>query len=115
MITASFSRDEAGLRMVVRGHAGYSESGDDIICAAVSGLVYALLGYLANEVGGCKVNSFGSGIADIECGPCGEEAMKLCCIGLLQIALAYPDSVAVYGDAWSWRIIPELYARHDRT
>ena len=99
MITANFSRDESGLRMSVQGHAEYSSGGDDIVCAAVSGLVYALLGYLANEAVEFKINAFGSGVA-----------MKLCCIGLLQIALSYPDSLAVFGAAWRWKISSALHA-----
>lgn len=110
MITANFSRGESGLRMSVQGHAEYSSDGDDIVCAAVSGLVYALLGYLANEAVEFNINAFGSGVADIECSLRGEEAMKLCCIGLLQIALSYPDSLAVCGAAWRWGIAPAFHA-----
>lgn len=102
MITSKFSRSGSGLRMTVCGHAGHSASGNDIVCAAVSGLVYALIGYLANEIGIFKVNSFGAGYADVECGTLGEGAMKHCCIGLLQIALTYPDSLSVSGEAWGW-------------
>lgn len=102
MICARFSRDESGLRACICGHAGYSDSGTDIVCAAVSGLVYALVGYLANESVRLRVNSLCSGRADIECGTDGEEAMKLCCIGLLQIALSYPGTLSVDGGAWGW-------------
>lgn len=102
MISAKFSRDEKGLKASICGHAGYSAGGADIVCAAVSGLVYALVGYLANESGELRVNLLCSGCADIECGTDGEEAMKLCCIGLLQIALSYPGTVAVDGGAWGW-------------
>lgn len=104
MIRADFSRDESGLRLRLLGHAGYSSSGGDIVCAAVSGIFYALLGYLKNSSCTLKVNALGSGHADLECGPEGEEAMKLCCIGLLQIALTYPGTVSVDGDAWQWKI-----------
>ena len=104
MIRANFSRGETGLHLVLCGHAGYSGSGGDIVCAAVSGIFYALLGYLANCGVGLKINRLGSGIADVECGPCGEEAMKLCCIGLLQIALTYPGTVSVDSAIWNWRL-----------
>ena len=110
MIKASFSREESGLRAIICGHAGYSESGADIVCAAVSGIVYAMLGYLANSGAYLKINSIGSGVADIECDPSGEEAMKLCCIGLIQIALTYPGTVSVDSMAWGWRIKPPVYA-----
>ena len=106
MITANFSRDESGLRMSVKGHAEYSSGGDDIVCAAVSGLVYALLGYLANEAVEFKINAFGSGVADIECSLRGEEAMKLACIGIWQISLTYPEYVEVENHAWNWKMNP---------
>ena len=104
MIHAEFSRNTSGLRLGMHGHAEYSDHGGDIVCAAVSGIFYALLGYLKNEVSGFKINSLDLGHADIECGLDGEEAMKLCCIGLLQIALTYPGTVTVDGMAWRWRI-----------
>ena len=34
-------------RLTVCGHAGYAARGEDIVCAAVSALVYALIGDLA--------------------------------------------------------------------
>ena len=33
-------------RLTVCGHAGYAARGEDIVCAAVSALVYALIGDL---------------------------------------------------------------------
>ena len=42
MIRAVFGRD----RVTVMGHAGYAPKGQDIVCAAVSALVYALIGDL---------------------------------------------------------------------
>ena len=110
MIRADFSRDESGLRLKLCGHAGYSFCGGDIVCAAVSGIFYALLGYLANMDAGLKINALSSGIADIECGLVGEEAMKLCCIGLIQIALTYPGTVSVDSVAWNWRVDSPLCA-----
>lgn len=41
MITISFTDD----RLEVRGHAGYGESGKDIVCASVSVLVYTFVEY----------------------------------------------------------------------
>lgn len=33
-------------RITVSGHAGHAPAGQDIVCAAVSALMYALAGYL---------------------------------------------------------------------
>ena len=42
MIQAAFDKN----RLRVSGHAGYAPKGQDIVCAAVSALVYALIGTL---------------------------------------------------------------------
>lgn len=103
MITADFKRERGALRLTLRGHAGYSE-GDDIVCAAVSGIFYALCGYLANiKPEGLRIHSIRAGEGDVECAESGEEAMKLVCIGLLQIALTYPGYLAVNNEAFSWK------------
>ena len=104
MITADFYREGERLRLTISGHAGYSDGGDDIVCAAVSGIFYALTGYLANFGGGLDIRAVSSGFADIECSPCGEEAMKQACIGLLQMQASYPEHVGVENRIWRWTI-----------
>ncbi len=104
MITADFRRSSDRLSLKIIGHAGYSDGGADIVCAAVSGIFYALLGYIANECKEPCIKNISSGCADIECGMDGECAMKLVCIGLLQIALTYPGSVEVKNSIWNWHV-----------
>ena len=104
MIKASFCREGERLRLTVSGHAGYSHVGDDIVCAAVSGIFYALTGYLANFGDGLDIRAVRSGFADIECSPSGEEAMKQACIGLLQMKSTYPEHVEVDDRIWHWKI-----------
>ena len=36
-------------RLTLLGHAGYAEKGQDIVCAAASALVYALIGALEEQ------------------------------------------------------------------
>jgi uncharacterized protein YsxB (DUF464 family) len=45
MIRARFTEN----RLTVFGHAGYAEKGQDVVCAAVSALVYALAGTLEEQ------------------------------------------------------------------
>ncbi len=104
MIRAEFSHAGEKFRLCIDGHANYSESGSDIVCAAVSGIFYSLLGYLANECESLYIRSLCSGHVDIECGAEGLEAMKLACIGLLQISLSYPDCVKLENSVFSWRV-----------
>ena len=108
MIKAKFSRCEDGyIRLQIDGHAGYGEEGDDIVCAAVSGIFYSLCGYLSNFCSeGTSLDRLSSGCADVSCGQDGEEAMKLACIGIWQISLTYPGYVEVENNAWSWKMNP---------
>ncbi len=105
MILAHFYESgEDTLRLTVSGHAGYGDGGADIVCAAVSGIFYALAGYLANSEFKANIRAARSGFADIECSRGGEEAMKQACIGLLQIQLSYPGTVNVSNSLWSWKL-----------
>ena len=104
MIKAEFSKKKDGIHLTIKGHAGYSKGDeDDIVCAAVSGIFYALCGYLSNlKKEGYFLNCAEAGYADVECGREGEEAMKLACIGIWQIALTYPRHVSVNNTVWDW-------------
>lgn len=105
MIKASFKREGEDLRLTVRGHADYAPKGSDIVCAAASGLIYALAGYLINlKRRGFRINAIEDGYADIICDKEYEEALKLICIGLIQLEATYPDFVSVYNAIWSWKI-----------
>ncbi|MBQ8409133.1 MAG: ribosomal-processing cysteine protease Prp [Clostridia bacterium] len=105
MIEADFFREEKGIRLRLTGHANYVADGDDIVCAAVSGIFYALVGYLANTYQeGLIIRSIETGRGDVTCSEAGEEAMKLACIGLLQIALTYPGCLLVRNSVFPWKI-----------
>ena len=98
MIEAFFDEKDGRFSLFVNGHAGYAEVGQDIVCSAVSCLVCALAGYIRNECDGAKIHALRSGIASLECGADGEDAMRMTYIGLLQLALTYPGIVSVKGD-----------------
>ncbi len=107
MILADFSRKDSDDRLclTLEGHANYTDGGDDIVCAAVSGLFYALCGYLANlEDGRMCLERLRSGSATLSCALCGEEAMHLVFIGLFQIMLTYPENLSVTNSAFDWKI-----------
>lgn len=108
MIEVDFSRTEKGFRLHIEGHADYGDSGDDIVCAAVSGIFYALCGYLLNfKKDSIHVNAIESGLAEIECGRECEDYLQLACLGFWQISITYPDNVRVNNRAWRWRMNPD--------
>ena len=112
MIIAEFSKNKNGFHVLIEGHAGYSEAGKDIVCAATSGIVYALCGYLLNfKKESFKINSIETGRLDIECLTDCEDYLQLACLGICQIALEYPENVSVNIDAWNWKFISD-HCRH---
>ena len=105
MIRADFYRDGEKMRMTLDGHAGYGRLGNDIVCAAVSGIFYALVGYLRSfKRDSVEIRAIEYGHADIICSPDCEEALKLACMGIYEVALTYPDHVRVKNRLWSWRL-----------
>lgn len=110
MIVADFSRKKGGFRLRIEGHADYGGGGEDVVCAAVSSVFYALCGYLLNfKRDTLRVNGIESGLADIECGDECESYLQLACLGLWQIASEYPEHVMVKIGAWNWRMNPPVY------
>lgn len=110
MIKAVFAvTDRGGIRLSVKGHSSHGAAGEDIVCAAVSGIVYGLCGYLGNFCGDMlKKCILEPGYAIVECegakGSREAEAMKHTFMGLLQIALSYPDNLAVEERVWGYRL-----------
>ena len=106
MIVADFSRTLSGYRLHIQGHAEYATEGEDIVCSAVSGLFYALCGYLVNfRRDDVRVKRIGNGVVDLECGAECESYLQLTCLGLFQISRKYPLNVAVINRAWAWKMV----------
>lgn len=80
-------------RMTVTGHAGYAEKGKDVVCAAVSALVYALIATL-EETGNMRESVVRSGYATVASRE-SDHAFDVVRGGLAQIAARYPACVKV--------------------
>lgn len=84
-------------RLAVRGHAGYGRHGEDIVCAGISALVYALAGTL-EETGRLAEAVMEPGRADIRGeGDCTRE-FALVRRGLELLAERYPQCVEMGRD-----------------
>ena len=81
-------------RVTVRGHAGFAPKGGDIVCAAVSALVSALIGAL--EAKNClREASIRPGQVSVAArAGCEAEFSMLRC-GLAQLAGKYPQCVRI--------------------
>lgn len=83
-------------RLCLTGHAGY-HAGNDIVCAAISALVYALVGYL-DSVDADYICDIGDGTATVEC-ETHTMAFETVLAGLRMIAVEYPENLQVMDDS----------------
>ena len=91
MIDVSFTHQ----RVTVQGHAGYAPCGEDIVCAAVSALVYALIGTL-EEDGLIRELVVRPGFVTVAAKK-DHKALDVVRCGIAQIAARYPQCVSVRG------------------
>lgn len=96
MTKITIQRHDTHYRLTAVGHA----AGSSGVCAAVSGLVYALGGYLKNleRAGAVELRAFRleSGAAWLEAlGDTARAPFEMAAVGLLQIAAKYPEQVGV--------------------
>lgn len=92
MITVTVS----GNGVVMRGHAGYADSGPDLVCCAASVLAYTLVGALKNLAGGaqCRMEPGDACITFAKTAKA-DLLVEAFLIGLLQLQAQYPDHVTV--------------------
>ena len=81
-------------RLTVMGHADYAPHGQDIVCAAVSALVYALMAAL-EEKGLVAEVRIRSGVVTVAAQEGCEAEFALVRCGLRQLSARYPQCVRV--------------------
>ncbi len=105
MIRVSLKKEGNDLRLTLCGHANYAPRGEDIVCAAASGIVYALMGYLLNfGKNDFKINAAMEGYADLLCAERYTDILKLVVLGLVQLEATYPGYISVDTGVLNWRI-----------
>ena len=99
MVRAKYTIDENTHTLVVLGHANYAEYGKDIVCAGVSALVQALIGWIEENYYKAECISVdpkeGEVIISCEGGEDIAAIFHMASIGLAQIADSYPDHVQI--------------------
>lgn len=99
MTEVYYYRGDDSHELFIVGHAGYDSAGKDIVCAAVSSLGWALIGFLENSANDTSdyAHTTESGQLSISAvsAPDVDAAFKMTIIGLMQIAKKYPDFVRV--------------------
>lgn len=95
MIKARYTADGNKHTLSIRGHANYGEYGKDIVCAGVSAIVQALMGWVENNphTAECVTIDDRTGEIIIACegGEDVSAVFSMTTIGLEQISRAYPD------------------------
>ncbi len=99
MVRARYRVEDTTHTISVSGHANYDEYGKDIVCAGVSALVQALMGWIEDNYdrADCINLNQKAGEVTISCDG-GEElsaVFNMAYIGLAQIADSYPDHVQI--------------------
>ena len=99
MVRAKYTVDGNTHTLVVLGHANYDEYGRDIVCAGVSALVQALIGWIEENHYKTECISIdvkeGEVIISCEGGVDIAAVFYMTTIGLMQIADSYPDHVQI--------------------
>ncbi len=99
MVRAKYTVDESTHTLVVSGHANYDEYGRDIVCAGVSALVQALIGWIEENHYRAECisidNKAGEVIISCEGGDDIAAVFNMTTIGLMQIADSYGDHVQI--------------------
>lgn len=83
-------------RVSLSGHAGYAPAGQDIVCAAVSALVFALA-EAAEQRGGVRELVIRPGRVTVAVKEDCADYLRVAVCGLHQLAERYPQCVAVEG------------------
>lgn len=99
MVNAKYEVEDNRHTLIVLGHANYDEYGKDIVCAGVSSIVQALIGWLEENYYKAECISVnpkeGEVIISCEGGEDVASVFQMASIGLEQIADCYPAHVAI--------------------
>ena len=99
MVRAKYTAEENTHTLVLLGHANYDEYGKDIVCAGVSALVQALMGWIEENYWKVECISIdpkeGEVIISCEGGEDTAAVFHMTALGLAQIANSYPDHVEI--------------------
>lgn len=99
MVRATYTVEDSTHTLCVTGHANYAEYGKDIVCAGVSALVQALIGWCEEnyDTVNCISVDTTNGEVIISCdgGKNVAAVFYMASIGLEQIADSYPDHMQI--------------------
>lgn len=99
MVRAKYTVEESTHTLCVIGHANYAEYGKDIVCAGVSALVQALIGWCEENYDTVNCISIdpkeGEVIISCDGGNDVAAVFYMASVGMEQLANNYPDHVQI--------------------
>lgn len=100
MIRVYYARGKGEHELTINGHAGYAEYGRDIVCAGVSAITFALLGWMEHnqeEITQFDELMVEDGSVYISCAGSDKlsTAFQVALMGYIQIARAHPENVDI--------------------
>lgn len=87
-------RQGQGIELIVEGHADFSATGDDIVCAGVSAITYALV-YTFEAL--CSEIDVSDGFVSIKCNNCNDfinGAIAVAISGYEALCENYPEHIS---------------------
>lgn len=99
MVRATYTAENNTHTLIATGHANYAEYGKDIVCAGVSSLIQALMGWIEenhHRADNINVERLGEEIViSCEGGDDIAAVFQVVTMGLVQIADSYPNHVQI--------------------
>ena len=95
MIEITAERSEHQMTVVFSGHAGYAAPGQDIVCAGVSALFYALIAGV-KEIDACAIAVDGKTVTVTNITSRISGAITTILAGLNAIERAYPEHIKIH-------------------
>ena len=99
MVRATYTVEDSKHTLVVKGHANYDEYGKDIVCAGISALVQALIGWIEEKYYRCDCISVDTKAGEVIISCYGDDDISavfyMTVVGLRQIADSYPDHIQI--------------------
>lgn len=99
MIECSYVHGGGSYALNITGHAGYSQAGNDIVCAGVSAIAFSLIAYVEEHRGEAEYArteyQSGSFLASVIGNEKMGAAFEMAASGIALIADKYPENAAI--------------------
>ena len=106
MINVVFKKkDNSYISFKIEGHAGYAESGEDIVCSAVSALAYTFANGITEVLGiNASIDVFEDGFLNLDLSDLDKESIEKCQVLMKTMFIGIKSMKVNYGNYISLRL-----------